>query len=370
MKVEYPVANTYIHFPTPRSASLEEYWQPRSAFSCPASRMVSLEEDPLESVEYGPVSDNMVQWPATRGPSLEDEEERRKVASQVNIWMQSAFNELQVPEALPALQAPPPRWASIEDGEDLPEFIGNLTLAKGEDEATSTQGFQWPATRGPSLDEFPGTAMLSSLNSRATLSVAPAQGSEVPNILLNELMTANAVSNVESFAMPLVAPAFAPCTSVDEFLQAKSSLIHNQSFASDASTAVSTDEDQALPTPPSGFSDDEADVERDNSATLKISLTDQLGLWSIGSSAHEMGTCKPCAFLWKDPQQPGCQNGSDCVFCHLCPPGEVKRRKKQKMFMRKVAKNLQYCEQFNMEQQPQFESQCWQSQSAAEFGMW
>merc|ERR1712166_1345492 len=101
----------------------------------------------------------------------------------------------------------------------------------------------------------------------------------------------------------------------------------------------------------------------DNSATLKLCLTDTLGLWSIGSAYHETGTCKPCAFLWKDPKQPGCQNGRDCVFCHLCPAGEVKLRKKQKTFMRKVSKNLQYMDQFTTGFEPQYQNQ-------VSFGTW
>merc|ERR1719281_458621 len=151
----------------------------------------------------------------------------------------------------------------------------------------------------------------------------------------------------------------------EEFTEAKS--MQQELYASDASTAVSVDEDQSLPTPPSGLSDDEVE---DTSATLKISLTDTLGLWSVGSAAHESGTCKPCAFLWKDLSKPGCQNGTGCVFCHLCPPGEVKKRKKQKMFMRKVAKNLHYMEeQYGMGYEPQFEPQ-YQNQFVAGVGMW
>merc|ERR1712182_33992 len=134
---------------------------------------------------------------------------------------------------------------------------------------------------------------------------------------------------------------------------------------SDASTTVSADEDHSLTTPPSGLSDDEGEAQKDTSATLKISLTDTLGLWSVGSAAHESGTCKPCAFLLKDLSKPGCQNGQGCVFCHLCPPGEVKKRKKQKMFMRKVAKNLQYMDQFAMGFEPHY-----QNQFAADVGMW
>jgi len=46
-----------------------------------------------------------------------------------------------------------------------------------------------------------------------------------------------------------------------------------------------------------------------------------------GSESHRTGTCKPCAFVWK---QGGCNNGVECPFCHLCLPGERRRRKKQR----------------------------------------
>jgi len=46
---------------------------------------------------------------------------------------------------------------------------------------------------------------------------------------------------------------------------------------------------------------------------------------SIGSLGHGSGRCKPCAFVGKD----GCRSGAECLFCHLCDPGEKKRRKKQ-----------------------------------------
>jgi len=46
---------------------------------------------------------------------------------------------------------------------------------------------------------------------------------------------------------------------------------------------------------------------------------------SLGSVAHIEGRCKPCAFMYE-----GCVNGVACQFCHLCPPGELKRRKRKK----------------------------------------
>lgn len=47
---------------------------------------------------------------------------------------------------------------------------------------------------------------------------------------------------------------------------------------------------------------------------------------TVGSAAHYVGSCKPCAFLYTK----GCGNGLDCPFCHLCPPDEKRRRQKDK----------------------------------------
>lgn len=49
---------------------------------------------------------------------------------------------------------------------------------------------------------------------------------------------------------------------------------------------------------------------------------------SKGSATHGSGKCRPCAWYWK-PQ--GCQNDKDCGYCHLCPEGELKNRKKSKV---------------------------------------
>lgn len=51
---------------------------------------------------------------------------------------------------------------------------------------------------------------------------------------------------------------------------------------------------------------------------------------SRGSALHSLGACKPCAFVFQN----ACANGVECEFCHLCDPGERKRRKKDR---RKVA---------------------------------
>ncbi|CAK9018782.1 unnamed protein product [Durusdinium trenchii] len=48
---------------------------------------------------------------------------------------------------------------------------------------------------------------------------------------------------------------------------------------------------------------------------------------SHGSSLHASGLCKPCAWFWKAGS---CQNGKECLHCHLCPKDELKSRKKAK----------------------------------------
>merc|ERR1719333_1392821 len=62
LQEKYPVANTFIQFSAPRSTSLEKFLAKRESQSCPASRMVSVDEE-----------EAVAEWPATRGPSLEEE---------------------------------------------------------------------------------------------------------------------------------------------------------------------------------------------------------------------------------------------------------------------------------------------------------
>jgi len=53
----------------------------------------------------------------------------------------------------------------------------------------------------------------------------------------------------------------------------------------------------------------------------------QKALPSQGSKLHGSGACRPCAWFYK----PGsCENSADCKYCHICPQGELKTRKKSK----------------------------------------
>mmetsp|Transcript_89041 Transcript_89041/g.171335 ORF Transcript_89041/g.171335 Transcript_89041/m.171335 type:complete len:363 (+) Transcript_89041:96-1184(+) len=51
------------------------------------------------------------------------------------------------------------------------------------------------------------------------------------------------------------------------------------------------------------------------------------GVPSLGSLRHDSGGCSPCAWFWKPS---GCCNAANCGFCHSCPEGAIKARKKGK----------------------------------------
>eukprot|EP00747_Dinoflagellata_sp_TGD_P088908 gnl/TRDRNA2_/TRDRNA2_164156_c2_seq13.p1 gnl/TRDRNA2_/TRDRNA2_164156_c2~~gnl/TRDRNA2_/TRDRNA2_164156_c2_seq13.p1 ORF type:complete len:250 (-),score=51.21 gnl/TRDRNA2_/TRDRNA2_164156_c2_seq13:106-786(-) len=61
------------------------------------------------------------------------------------------------------------------------------------------------------------------------------------------------------------------------------------------------------------------------SETLTVSET--LSLPSRGSVLHGTGNCRPCAWFWK-PEK--CLKNEECGYCHICPEGEIKSRKKVK----------------------------------------
>lgn len=46
------------------------------------------------------------------------------------------------------------------------------------------------------------------------------------------------------------------------------------------------------------------------------------------SLRHSTGQCRPCAWFYRPS---GCKNAEACGYCHLCPAGELKARKKNKI---------------------------------------
>jgi len=74
--------------------------------------------------------------------------------------------------------------------------------------------------------------------------------------------------------------------------------------------------------------------QQENQPIVVVELDSVLDKWSVGSSGHHFGRCKPCAFFWKT----GCKDGQACQFCHTCPLDEKKKRTKQKQAWRRAVK--------------------------------
>jgi len=75
---------------------------------------------------------------------------------------------------------------------------------------------------------------------------------------------------------------------------------------------------------------------RPTSPMMSTSFVEQ-ATFSAGSSLHHSGGCKPCAWYWKPN---GCANERECRYCHLCPPGELKKRKRDKFAILRQQKVL------------------------------
>jgi len=258
MKVEPPVMNTFIQYPALRMSSLEGFLNERETKSCPASRMMSLEEEP--------------------------------------------------------------------------EAFGIPTAALLTQAAQKTSAFLVP--RDCTVDSLEEFFMDRESKPAATSQVAPMMSAFIAprdcTVDSLEEFFMDRESKPATAAFPEVGfPKENTAFQVPTFFQ--------YPIFSEVSTAASTASERTEPVTPD-LSDDEAETQVAKKSGITISLTDGLGIESKGSAEHMAGTCKPCAFLWK-PE--GCKQGQSCSFCHLCPIGEVKRRKKEKLALRKMARGYQ-----------------------------
>jgi len=67
--------------------------------------------------------------------------------------------------------------------------------------------------------------------------------------------------------------------------------------------------------------------------SLPLGVFDCSDALSAGSALHGTGKCEPCAWFYKPN---GCRNAANCDYCHRCPDGEVKTRKRQKNAMKRL----------------------------------
>lgn len=68
----------------------------------------------------------------------------------------------------------------------------------------------------------------------------------------------------------------------------------------------------------------------------EISEAGRPGEPSLGASEHGTGNCKPCAWFH---HVEGCRHAQQCEFCHMCPAGEIKKRKKDKQRLIKTMRH-------------------------------
>eukprot|EP00929_Paragymnodinium_shiwhaense_P030254 TRINITY_DN17168_c0_g1_i1.p1 TRINITY_DN17168_c0_g1~~TRINITY_DN17168_c0_g1_i1.p1 ORF type:complete len:361 (-),score=35.93 TRINITY_DN17168_c0_g1_i1:250-1242(-) len=61
------------------------------------------------------------------------------------------------------------------------------------------------------------------------------------------------------------------------------------------------------------------------------------GRWSLGSSDHMSGKCRPCAHFWRVT---GCSVGELCTRCHLCPPSAFREYRQGLKMNRKARRSM------------------------------
>lgn len=335
---------------------METFLKHRAIHSCPASRMVSV-DTPRYSVDTPRILEDKelsAPWPATRGPSLEEDKET------AFEWPAtrgpSLEEERDTFHAWPATRGP-----SMEDARVHDVFDGTVE----EDEIDYRPNIQWTAAQAPVMEAyqasqsaaemygpFPmtwgglqdfsmpnhGTAMMSTVPEHyncnfqeadedplsAFLAPDNAAWDMIMKALADRKTSAGSSSDPQACRPEKMNP------SLEQFMKVKSENIASgvqDSSPCDTSTAASSvdgDRVRELLNPPPVFDDM---LDADATKGQEISLASALGAWSIGTTEHSAGTCKPCGFYWKGN---GCQKAEKCGFCHLCPEGEVKRRKKAK----------------------------------------
>jgi len=88
---------------------------------------------------------------------------------------------------------------------------------------------------------------------------------------------------------------------------------------------------------------------------LKVELSAERVQWSEGANRHFGSECRPCAWNWRPS---GCENGSACNFCHLCPDGALREKRKQTERRRKEERQALRAERVmtNWEKSPSLQS--------------
>eukprot|EP00746_Dinoflagellata_sp_MGD_P162898 gnl/MRDRNA2_/MRDRNA2_90646_c0_seq1.p1 gnl/MRDRNA2_/MRDRNA2_90646_c0~~gnl/MRDRNA2_/MRDRNA2_90646_c0_seq1.p1 ORF type:complete len:359 (+),score=76.16 gnl/MRDRNA2_/MRDRNA2_90646_c0_seq1:76-1077(+) len=316
MKMEYPVKNTFIEYPCRRSISLEMFVKERETQSEPIdlmSRLESLDSDfpKLDStekdsdpakIEYlikNTFIDGLADHPATRSFSLEEFLMERRCKSAPNTAPNSG-----IMQRLESLEEEP---CSVPD-----HFPATPDLCRGG--ALELEPLD---EEDPAVDDC--------------CAMVPQEGPmiQLPSPLQFPMMPGAAFQGIIQYqdeAAPM--PACSGNVFSDRSTMAPSECDFSPHdvvphLTEQIDTACYLEQQDE-------YDDSEVPGER----AVVIELESVLGKWSVGSTGHHFGRCKPCAFFWKS----GCQAGQACQFCHTCPPDEKKKRTKNKLAWRKAMK--------------------------------
>lgn len=202
-----------------------------------------------------------------------------------------------------------PEWSDDSDGDENLLMFGSMEASSASNDSTDDERCSWmPVSRptptpaswttaygstdkfGKQADRYPLPTLLSQ-----TVTTAPKQPTVIPCAKLGVLSSAHSEIS-------------ANCDTVTK----KVSFMLNQATSTVSTPLVPYAGREVLDT---------------LSEKLKVACQE---LPSLGSIAHQRGTCKPCAF------GANCRNGAACEFCHLCVAPQktkggrwiLKRRKK------------------------------------------
>lgn len=110
--------------------------------------------------------------------------------------------------------------------------------------------------------------------------------------------------------------------------RSKSSFDYLTSFLSYFSISHSRTESASSEQSTDEGDDDSARETPADSEESETEAVEKIPAPSLGALGHEDGTCKPCAWYWR---QKGCSKAEECDFCHLCDEFALKTRKHQKV---------------------------------------
>jgi hypothetical protein len=108
------------------------------------------------------------------------------------------------------------------------------------------------------------------------------------------------------------------------------------------------DEQEEEDSAASGENGIEALLEREGMEALKKQVPkDENGnVCSVGSIPHASGACKPCVFA--NSERKVCQNGLECLFCHLphAPKKRMRFCKKKRLEIKRTGSGSSGCEKY------------------------